>query len=274
MIKALTGLALIAAMGCQQPTAYPVQEQREYTAMQLDENSPGVSYVMGKLDNYQVVIMGDTHDINCKADELFVAGLIPYFKEHGVEYLGLEIPRTHQPEMDAYLATGNLPADPEHFINWVYNGEKGAILRAARENGVKLLCIDSEGIDEEPNPFLEYARDSDMFEFVKENFISQDKKIALFVGWWHIAETPYSDARLLIEPLGALLEEETDSFSIIFDSPIWSISQPLYEVRQNYTGLDLDGTDLGKLPAPADSCGESTTLEECLDGVIFVPHLH
>ncbi|MBU2638207.1 MAG: hypothetical protein KJ955_04490 [Nanoarchaeota archaeon] len=273
MYKALTGLALIAAIGCTQPPSHPVQ-QRGYTAMQLDENSPGVKYVMDKLDNNQTLIMGDTHDINCKSDEIFVAGLLPHFKQHGVENIGLEIPRTHQPEMDDYLATGVLPADPNHFINWVYNKEKGAIMKSARESNMKLWCIDSGGIDEELNPFAEYTRDIDMFEFVKENFISKGKKIAIFVGWWHIAETPYSDGRLLIEPLGALLEEETGSFSIIFDSPIWSISQPLYEIRQNYTGLDFDGTEIGKLPAPADSCGENTTLEECLDGVIFVPHLY
>lgn len=267
MKRGIAGLAFLAAIGCSYAPHTRIPEHREYTAPVLDPDSQAVSYVMDKIDNYKNIIFGENHAV--ESDDLFFAGLVPYFRQHGIDNIALEISRTYQPEMDAYLATGVLPNDPDHFINWVYNGEKGAILKAAKENKIKVWCIDAE----ESEVLLDLTRDLAMFEFMKDNFVSKEKKAAVLIGSWHIAESVYSEGRVLIETLGALLEKETggSSFSLLFDSPIWSVSHGLTPYRQSYTAYDFDNTELGRLPAPLDGCGEDTTMEQCFDGVLFVP---
>lgn len=265
MNKTLTGLALIAGIGCAyMPRSY-MPEHEEYVAPVLDETMPAVSYVMDKADNNQFVLFGENHDV--KTDDLFFAGLMPYFRQHGIEDIAMEIPRTYQPVMDEYLATGIVPADPLNFITWVYNGEKGTILKAARENNMKIWCIDAE----ESEVLIDMARDIMMFNFMRDNFIASGKKAAVLIGSWHIAESSYDDGRILVETLGFMLEQETSSFSLLFDSPIWSVSSGLNPYRQAYAAYDFDNTEIGRLSAPVDGCGENASLEQCFDGVIFVP---
>ncbi|HII14775.1 MAG TPA: ChaN family lipoprotein [Nanoarchaeota archaeon] len=266
MIRTLAGLALLAGIGCAYMHRSYIPEHEEYVAPALNYGSQAVSYVMAKVENSQFVIFGENHDV--KTDDLFFAGLMPYFKQHGIEDIAMEIPRTYQPVMDEYLATGEIPAERLNFITWVYNGEKGTILKSARENNMKIWCIDAE----ESKVLIDMARDITMFDFMRDNFIANGKKAAVLIGSWHIAENPYDDGRILVETLGFMLEQETSSFSLLFDSPIWSVSSGLNPYRQAYGAYDFDGEEMGALPAPIEGCGENANMEQCFDGVIFVPH--
>lgn len=97
----------------------------------------------------RILAMGEAHGSPSPQRELGAA-LMPRLKEAGATHLALELPTSEQEKLDRFMETGNpddLPRDA--LYDWQRGGKRRddyvAMLRSAREGGLKLVAIDTKG---------------------------------------------------------------------------------------------------------------------------------
>ncbi len=212
--------------------------------------------IIDLMANNRVLAVGESHQTpNAQRD--LVAEQMSALKKAGATHLAVEIPTSTQAILDQCSRTGQL--DVESLPNMLQDGAYLKLLRAARDNGIKIVAVDrsdapdsSSGTaqsDAKAEPML--TRDQTMADNI-EKILDQDpgNKVIFFVGARHLNRSHVPESRLALD----LLRTRYDAASI---KPVYANSRgeflyPLPEItaglKQSVAVSTQRAITLGSLP--------------------------
>ena len=141
---------------------------------------------IASIDPSTVVLMvGGRHDSG--QDERLLADLLPELAGRGFGVLALELPRSYQPLIDAYLA-GEDQQSTARLLRMIFDEDFPRLLDVAVGLDLRVLCYESM---ETFDPWAPLAiRDRRSYETIRREILAKDPegKVVLFCGALHLRD--------------------------------------------------------------------------------------
>ncbi len=165
-----------------------IKDKDKISEIKKDINKNGKDPAQALVDamkDSRVLAIGEQHVPSPNALRKMIAETIPKLKAAGATHLALEMPPSYQEYLDRFMKDGKFDeADLKKMPKPFHDKDYIAVLKAARDAGIKLVAVDAEDNDV-GNPDREKAMADSIQKILKAD---EQNKVILIAGMLHVID--------------------------------------------------------------------------------------